>query len=629
MDISLLYILLRNVCTIQIQAHNRGWGNTPDSADRSVSANIERLRLARNQCGHSLGGMCYTEFNQIWSEIKAAVVDLDKALGNGKKYQEIVDLIQNDTMDPVRDKHYRDQLHEQMKEIEKVMEEVNNLKKKTEENDQQVKEKIQKLESSQEGVNERMMVMENRNIPPNIKEQHTALLKPWQKDDEPFHEIQNFPNILEKVKMQAITTIIGSPGSGKTAMAHHLSFRLQMEFEIVPVDEISEIKQYGQMTCKQLFILDDVIGVFGVEYEKLTKIEKYKGSIFNVLGERSKILFTCRKAVYNEASNLNSFVLNEEYIVDLEDSINCLNAEDRKQILNNHCKQYDITLRPEELPNFSSTAESIMYPLLCKLFCSIPEYRAIGREFFEHPYICIREKMKDLKGHNKIQYASLVLCMLCENKITESMITENDSRFMAIKERVFRNCRVTGWNTEIMDALDFMINTFTIRTNEGYSLIHDSVYEVLASDYGNKHPEDMLEYMGSRFVANKFSIEDIKDPRDLRIKIDRRYYHAFAARLYLDLKSLESDGRHGTAVNVPFIRDVDYRKRNRHGRFPAEEILLRHYGPDIYNSNFRKIPDATKELMAIKIVISETQKRNQQAFADSQLEHRDKSNKTE
>ena len=126
MDISLLYILLRNLCAIQ--EHIKGWGNTPDSTDRSVSANIERLRLARNQCGHSLGGMCYTEFNQIWSEIKAAVVDLDKALGNGNKYQEIVDFIRNDTMDPTRDKHYRDQLNEQMNQIEKVMEEVNSLK---------------------------------------------------------------------------------------------------------------------------------------------------------------------------------------------------------------------------------------------------------------------------------------------------------------------------------------------------------------------------------------------------------------------------------------------------------------------------------------------------------------------
>ena len=47
--------------------------------------------------------MCFTEFNKIWSKIKAAVVDLDKALGNGNKYQEIVDFIRNDTMVPERE----------------------------------------------------------------------------------------------------------------------------------------------------------------------------------------------------------------------------------------------------------------------------------------------------------------------------------------------------------------------------------------------------------------------------------------------------------------------------------------------------------------------------------------------
>ena len=107
MDISLLYILLRYVCGIQ--AHNNGWGNAPDSADRSVSANIERLRMARNRCGQS-GGMFNAEFNHVLSEIRAAVMDLDKTLGIGHKYQEVVDLIQNDTMDPVREKYYRDQM---------------------------------------------------------------------------------------------------------------------------------------------------------------------------------------------------------------------------------------------------------------------------------------------------------------------------------------------------------------------------------------------------------------------------------------------------------------------------------------------------------------------------------------
>ena len=244
--------------------------------------------------------------------------------------------------------------------------------------------------------------------------------------------------------------------------------------------------------------------------------------------------------MYNEASHLKCFVLEKELIFDLEDNNNRLNAEDRKQILKNHCKQNGISLRPGELPNVSSPDGFMMYPLLCKLFCSKSKYQAMGKEFFVNPYICIHKEMDYLQGHKRIQYASLVLCMLCQNKMTESMITEEDSRFMAIKKKVFQNCRVRGWNTEIMDALDNMINTFTIRTNEGYSLIHDSVYEVIAFHYGNKHQEDILEYMSSSFVANKFTINDISDDiGNLHIKIHEKHYRAFAQRILRDLKSLE------------------------------------------------------------------------------------------
>ena len=257
-------------------------------------------------------------------------------------------------------------------------------------------------------------------------EQHKTLLKSWLKGDKPFHEVHSFPNILDKVQSQPITTIIGGPGSGKTTTARHLALRLQndCEFEIVPVDDITEIKQYGHPKCKLLFILDDVIGVFGFEYEKLMNLEKYKESILNALGKRSKILFTCRKAVYNEAANLKSFVLDKEYLVDLEDSNNQLNAEDRLQILNNHCKPHGISLKPDELPNVSSTVGCMMYPLLCKLFCSKSEYQAMGKKFFENPYVCIRKEMDYLQRHKKIQYASLIMCMFCQNEkneITEMM----------------------------------------------------------------------------------------------------------------------------------------------------------------------------------------------------------------
>nr|XP_022306290.1 uncharacterized protein LOC111112787 isoform X2 [Crassostrea virginica] len=531
MDISLLYILLRNFCGIK--THRKGWGNTPDATDRSVSANIDRIRLARNRCGHSTCGMSKTYFKQIWSEIREAVVDLDKALGNKNKYREAVDFVRNDTMDPEMDKQYNEQLLEQMKDIETIMTKIQSLEKLTEGNENHTKQKIQTLE-----------------------EQHKMQLETWKKEDAPFHEIHSFPNILDKVQSQQITTIIGNPGCGKTATARHLALQLQnnYEFEIVHVDGIKEIKKYGHPKCKQLFILDDVIGVWGFERKKLAKLDRYSEIILKVLSAHSKILLTCRKAVYNEAkilftfkkekynksADLKSLALAEELIVDLEDVKNRLNDQDRLEMLKNHYIQNGLSLSPEEQSNVPSTVGIMMYPLLCKLFCSDSLYRASGKEFFEKPHACILEEIDNLKGYKQITYASLVLCMFCPNEIAEGSFRKQDSRFMEIKTVVFKNCRVSKSDTEIIDAWNSMINTFTTRTNEGYSLIHDSVSEVLAFHYGKEHQEDMLQYMSSSFIAKKFNVNDISDnPVDFQIKLNRKHYPAFAKRLIRDLKSLE------------------------------------------------------------------------------------------
>ncbi|XP_062596601.1 uncharacterized protein LOC134258057 [Saccostrea cucullata] len=111
-DISLLYILLRNICNIK--PHKIGWGKVPDVNDVCLSANIERVRLARNSTVHSASpSLANSELNDIWTSVRFAVVEMDSFLLNGNYYQREVDLLRHTTMDPVQDKHYRDQLTKQ------------------------------------------------------------------------------------------------------------------------------------------------------------------------------------------------------------------------------------------------------------------------------------------------------------------------------------------------------------------------------------------------------------------------------------------------------------------------------------------------------------------------------------
>jgi hypothetical protein len=66
----------------------------------------------------------------------------------------------------------------------------------------------------------------------------------------------------------------------------------------VPVCRLKEIIKYGDKDHKQVFVLDDVLGIFAVKIDHIINNQEH---IFTTIGKTSKLLFTCRKSVYNEA----------------------------------------------------------------------------------------------------------------------------------------------------------------------------------------------------------------------------------------------------------------------------------------------------------------------------------------
>jgi hypothetical protein len=130
MDISLLYLLLRNVSGIP--PHTNGWGNDPDPSDRSLSANIERIRLVRNRCVHCpVPYLSNNDFVTIWGDIRAVMVDVDNFLHNANHYQTAVDQLKHETMDPEKEALYEQELRKQVEEDKTTREMVVNLESKS------------------------------------------------------------------------------------------------------------------------------------------------------------------------------------------------------------------------------------------------------------------------------------------------------------------------------------------------------------------------------------------------------------------------------------------------------------------------------------------------------------------
>ncbi|KAL3889492.1 hypothetical protein ACJMK2_001832, partial [Sinanodonta woodiana] len=90
-DISLLYILIRNVSAVQTP--KTGWGNDPQDQprDTSLGASVERIRSFRNQVtGHSADGkISKQEFEDYWKKFKAVIQDIENVIGGQMCSQEL------------------------------------------------------------------------------------------------------------------------------------------------------------------------------------------------------------------------------------------------------------------------------------------------------------------------------------------------------------------------------------------------------------------------------------------------------------------------------------------------------------------------------------------------------------
>lgn len=110
LDISLLYNLLRNKCTIP--PHTSQWGNDPSPGDRSVSANIERIRFIRNKYyGHAINySLSDDEFDKRWKELHQIVKELESHLGTSRSHQDAITILRMCSMDSELEKKYIEEL---------------------------------------------------------------------------------------------------------------------------------------------------------------------------------------------------------------------------------------------------------------------------------------------------------------------------------------------------------------------------------------------------------------------------------------------------------------------------------------------------------------------------------------
>ena len=101
-DVTLLMVLLRNICGLSPPVSTGSWDTLPPDSDNSTEANIVRIKWYRNDVyGHATkASVDDATFNVLWQKISSAVV----VLGSG--YGAVISRLKTECMDPATEAHY-------------------------------------------------------------------------------------------------------------------------------------------------------------------------------------------------------------------------------------------------------------------------------------------------------------------------------------------------------------------------------------------------------------------------------------------------------------------------------------------------------------------------------------------
>ncbi|XP_044171686.1 E3 ubiquitin-protein ligase DZIP3-like [Acropora millepora] len=170
-DVTLLMVLLRNICGLSPPGSTGSWDKLPPDSDNSTEANIVRIKCYRNDVyGHATkASVDNSTFNALWQKISVAIV----ALGSG--YVTPISQLKTECMDPATEAHYQKLLidwkkgDDFLKEmLERTRDDIAEIKEKQ----QKTNNELGEMKGNQERASEKLGKIEEM-----VKQ-----LQPWERN---------------------------------------------------------------------------------------------------------------------------------------------------------------------------------------------------------------------------------------------------------------------------------------------------------------------------------------------------------------------------------------------------------------------------------------------------------------
>ncbi|XP_052074473.1 uncharacterized protein LOC127712207 isoform X4 [Mytilus californianus] len=477
-DLTLMICLLRNLANIKVE------DKLPADSDDNIEADLTRIKYYRNKIAHSdHKTMTEEEFNIQWEAISKAITRL-----GGQSFKAICRDLQNYKLD------------------KEILVEIKNLN------------------------------VTRNPIPKGLQEVHDEKIKEWRDEVEDVVETTAIKALAEIATTQNVVFVIGPPGCGKSTSVHYVALILhnQQDYDIIPAIFPTDITHYYNPHSQQIFVFDDLCGKYSLDVQTLDTWNKLSGDIQKILvQDKVKIFMTCRSHIFHD-KKFQRFNISAESI-DLMCAKYALSDEERYLI----AEKYVSSDQMQTLKRHKNLIQFDCFPLLCRIFLSKSTCDIV--KFFSSPVEIIKDDLLSLmKENDQTTIATLSLFVLYNNCITEEDLSLRNKATKDILNHL-SDTFLTSQHLSfavVRNQIESLQNSYVKKTRNEYRVIHDKLFDILASFYGEHMKELLLDYCPPEFIRDRFQFESLEEDMDeCIIKVNKKRESQYFDRLYKDIVS--------------------------------------------------------------------------------------------
>ncbi|XP_063448238.1 uncharacterized protein LOC134727781 [Mytilus trossulus] len=374
-------------------------------------------------------------------------------------------------------------------------------------------------------------------IPKHILEQFEKRLEQWKKDDQQFVSTEAEKHVMQKVLAQSSVTLVGNSGTGKSFLSKHIALMMTIHgYTVIPCSKPEDIGKWFKHGRKTLFVFDDVCGRYTLNQQIYTDWKQSLDHIKSLLVDKCcKIISTCRLEVYKDElfSNLSIFKMCN---IDLSSDEFKLSAAEKVALAEVYFKE-----NTDEVKELSEKYD--FFPLLCSLYHKQNLQKNVSvTSFFSNPFEVFKDQLVQMYGESdagKMQYCSLVLCVMFNNTLTEENLSPKDKKIGAMIEDLLEECELNKGTSikRLKKSLEILEGTYVFKEDNNYKIIHDKLFDFLAKYFGEKMLQIFIDHANTGLIRERFLwkiTDNMGTEIEFVIMITDKYINRYIDRLLKD-----------------------------------------------------------------------------------------------